>query len=450
MTIPRLALLILLLACATAQAEDWPRFRGPNGTGISGDDTPTPTSWSPTENLKWKTPLPGPGVSSPIVVGQRVFVTCYSGYGTDRRNPGNIEDLKRHLVCLDAESGKQLWEQTIAAAQPEDPYTGAGVPAHGYASHTPVSDGERVYVFFGKSGVLAFDLEGKQLWQKSVGTESDPRRWGSSSSPILYKDFVIVTASAESQALVALHKETGEEAWRQEATGLDNVWGTPALVEVDADRTDLVLGVPGEIWGFNPENGKLRWYCEAMQSDMFQSSVVIDGGVAYAIEGRNGGSIAVRVGGQNDVTDSHRVWMGRDAARYCSPVIHEGRLYYFANGIANCLDAKTGEQVFQSRLSGAGGAGGAGPPAGGPGGGFQGGRGGFGGGDYSSPVLAGGKLYYINNSGATFVIKAGDTFEQLAVNRLTEDRETFGGTPAVSHGKLFIRSDKHLYCVGGE
>ena len=206
MTLRHLSMVVLVLSASTTYAGDWSRFRGPNGTGISQDEKPVPTKWSPSENLKWKQGLPGPGVSSPIVVGNRVFVTCYSGYGTDRSDPGNMDELKRHLVCIDADTGKTLWDKTVDAVLSEDPYSGIGVPAHGYASHTPVSDGERVYVFFGKTSVLAFDLDGNQLWQKSVGTESDPRQWGSASSPILHNNLLIVTASAESQALVALDK----------------------------------------------------------------------------------------------------------------------------------------------------------------------------------------------------------------------------------------------------
>ena len=283
--------LVVLSLATSAFAGDWTRFRGPNGSGISPDSQPVPVTWSPTENLKWKAALPGAGVSSPIVVGDRIFVTCYSGYGVDRNDLGRMDDLKRHLVCVDCVSGKVLWDKTVQAVMPEDSFSGMGIPAHGYASHSPVSDGERVYVFFGKTGALAFDMDGKQLWQTGVGTESDRRRWGSASSPILYDDLLIVTASSESEAIVGLDTATGKEVWRQEASGLANVWGTPLLVDVGDERTDLVLGVPYEIWGFNPATGKLRWYSEAMAGDQFNSSVVAAGQTVYAVEGRGGGSM---------------------------------------------------------------------------------------------------------------------------------------------------------------
>ena len=297
-------LLSLALCDSIVDAEDWSRFRGPNGSGVVKSDESVPVQWSPTQNVKWKVALPGAGVSSPIVVGDRIFVTCYSGYGLDRANPGDINDLKRHLVCVDAKSGEMMWEKSIDAIQPEDPYTGAGVPSHGYASHSPVSDGENVYVFFGKTGAFAFDFDGNQLWHTPLGTESDPHRWGSASSPILLDDKVIVTASSESQALVALDKSTGKEIWRQEAKGLDNVWGTPALAKTE-NGVDLVVGVAGEVWGINPDNGKLRWYALAGESDQASTSAVVDKDVVIVLGGRGSGSIAVRAGGTGDVTDSH-------------------------------------------------------------------------------------------------------------------------------------------------
>jgi len=426
---------------SVVSADDWARFRGPNGSGISPDSAPTPVEWSPDKNIRWKTPLPGAGVSSPIVIGDRIFVTCYSGYGRDF---GKIEDLKRHLVCVERSSGKILWQKAVDAVLPEDSYSGMGIPAHGYASHTPVSDGERVYVFFGKSGVLAYDLDGNRLWQQSVGTESDRRRWGSASSPILYKGNVIVTASAESESLVAIDGKTGKEVWSQAASGLANVWGTPLLVKVDDDRTDLVLGVPYEIWGFNPDSGKLRWYSEIPAGDQYSSSVVAAQDVVYSIEGRGGGSAAVRAGGKGDVTKSHTVWSGSDSSRFGTPVVYEGRIYFFSGSVAGCNDAKTGKKVFQGRLEGGSSSGGGGGSEGGGRSRF--GRGG-GGSDYSSPVIADGKVYYVQGSGKCFVLKAGDEFEQLAANSVTTDRESFGATPAISDGELFLRSDKHLYCV---
>jgi outer membrane protein assembly factor BamB len=470
-----------LLSVNTGMAGDWLRFRGPNGTGISSDDDATPISWSPTENLKWKIELPGAGVSSPIVVGDQIFVTCYSGYGGGR-DAGNMEDLKRHLVCIDRTAGSIVWQKTVDAVMPEDRWGGAGIPSHGYASHTPVSDGERVYVFFGKTGVLAFDLDGNQLWQTSVGTGSDQHEWGSSSSPILVDDLVVVSAGPESRALIGLNAKTGEQLWKADGDGLGNTWGTPTIATLEGGKSEIVIGTPYEIWGLNPKNGKLRWYCEAGESEQFSSSVVVVDGIVYSSEGRGGGTIALKAGGRGDVTDSNVLWSGESSTRFGSPVVTGGRMYSFTSSVVNCFDAATGERVFQGRLqggnavpqSGRGPGGQAGRPGGeqqrggerrqqgGPpgegrpqfGGGSGGGRPQFGGGgrgfgnmDYSSPVVADAKIYFVSGSGVTHVVKAGGEFEQLAANRVTTDQERFGASPAISNGEIFLRSDKHLYCI---
>ncbi|TWU16622.1 outer membrane protein assembly factor BamB family protein [Allorhodopirellula heiligendammensis] len=421
------ALLTGLLGASIANAEDWSRFRGPNGSGVVEGSQDAPVRWSPTQNVKWTLTLPGPGVSSPIVVGDRVFVTCYSGYGLDRSNPGDIDDLKRHLLCVDAQSGELIWEKTIDAAQPEDPYTGAGVPSHGYASSSPVSDGEHVFVFFGKTGALAFDFDGNKLWQTSLGMESDSHRWGSASSPILFDDKLIVTAAAESQALVALDKATGKEVWRQEAKGLDNLWGTPALAETSDGTEELVVGVAGEVWGLNPSNGKLRWYCQSGETDQANTSAIVNDGLIVVVGGRGSGSIAVRPGGQGDVSDSHVAWTGRDAGRFATPVAYQGHIYSVASDVLSRTATKSGEQSDRVRLSG--------------------GSGRRGGSDYASPIIADGKLYYLKGNGDMFVFDVHDDMKQIAVNQTTNDAESFSGTPALSNGKLYVRSDKTLYCI---
>ena len=414
-------------------AEDWPRFRGPDGAGIATGSASIPTAWSPKANLAWKTEMPGPGASSPIIIGGKAFLTCYSGYGLAQRNPGNIENLKRHLVCVDLETGKKLWQKDIDAARPEDAYTGIGVTAHGYASHTPVSDGKNVYAFFGKSGVHAFDMDGKELWQADVGKESDPTKWGSSSSPILYKDTVIVTASAESQAIVGLDKKTGKELWRQEAKGLDGMWGTPTLVKIDDNRTDLVMCVAKELWGLDPSNGELRWYADATGAQHSYASVITDGKRVFAFTSRGGGSIAIDAGGKGNISKTNTVWTGRDTAGYASPVWHKSKLYSISRGIVTVVDAKTGKRVQRLRLRGMA---------------QTGGR--FGSLDYPSPIIVGDRMFSMNGSGQMFVFELGDELKLASVNRVTTEKEIFWGTPAVSKGRMLIRSAKYLYCVANK
>lgn len=454
--------LTTLLGSVSWSHADWLRFRGPNGSGISAESVATPEKWGP-EDVKWKTALPGPGSSCPIIVGDRVFVTCWSGYGLDRQAPGKQAELRRHLLCIDRLSGEEIWSKVVEPYLPEDEYGGM-FAEHGYASHTPVSDGSNVYVFFGKTGVLAFDLNGQRLWQQNVGTESGARDWGSSSSPILYKDFVIVPATAESESLVALDKASGKEVWRAEAAGFNSTWGSPILVPVDDQRQDLVMAIPGEMWGLNPDTGKLAWYAEGVPVRSMCSSAIADqNGVVYAVDTGpgEGGVVAVRAGGSKDVTKSHVVWSGRQASRIATPLAHDGRLYLFSRGTMTCLDATNGDELYRGRLRSAmtandpepparSGRGGEGRGRGGFGegrGGFGGGRGGRGGQDYGSPILADGKIYFTSRRGETFVLKAGDTLEQLAANRVSADVEDFSATPAISDGELYLRSDKHLYCV---
>ena len=414
----------LMLASRLA-ASDWPRFRGADGSGVARDATP-PTTWSETQNVKWKTALPGPGSSSVIVSGERVFVTCYSGYGDDG---GSIDKLQRHLVCLDRANGTILWDKAVAAELPEDSFTGY-LTEHGYASSTPATDGERVYVFFGKTGVLAFDFAGKELWRVNVGHESGNRRWGSGASPLLYKNFVIVNASEESRSVRALDKLTGKEAWRADADTLELCYSTPALVEASG-RTDLILAVSGELWGMNPDTGKLRWFASTGISGNVSPSVVAADGVIYASGGfPKLAATAVRAGGKGDVTQSNILWTTQNASYVPSPVVSDGRFYVATDqGFALCLDAKDGKLIFKERLPGASATGRGGKPF------------------YASAVLANGNIYAVSRRNGTFVFEARPGFRLVAQNKIAGDDSDFNATPALAGRQLFLRSNRNLYCL---
>lgn len=431
-----LLLVLCLIATRAVLAEDWPRFRGAAGRGVSTDTAALPTTWGDTENLQWKCQLPGPGLSSPIVVGDRVYVTCWTGFEAGQGSSDDMNDLERALVCVDRTSGDIAWTKSVAAVLPEDEFRGM-FAENGYASHTPTSDGERIYCFFGKSGVVAFDLDGKQLWQTSVGAGLDPRGWGSASSPVLAGDMVIITASAESESMVALDKKTGNEVWRQEAPTLAGTWSTPVVAQLGPDRTDIVLSVPGEVWGLNPANGKLRWYCLQPGGDSTSatSSVVVSDSnppVAYVLASRDSDAVAVPLGRKGEIPASELLWTNNQSSRIGTPIVHEGRIHAISGGIATCLDAQTGEEIYKKRLTG----------------GSGGGRGGARGGDYSSPIIADGKIYYVSRGGDGYVLELGDDFAQVAVNRFDSDTGEFSATPAVSDGQLFLRSTGTLYCVG--
>ena len=428
----------------TLRADDWTQFRGPNGSGVS-QDKGVPAKWSESENVAWKIKLPGPGSSSPIVLKDRVYVTCFTGADGDT---GNVSQLKRHVICIDRSNGKIIWNEAIAAEQPEDPYQGM-ITQHGYASHTPVTDGEHLFVFFGKSGLVAFDLNGKKLWQQNLGKESSRMAWGSGASPILYKDFVIATAVDESQSVRALDKKTGKEVWKAEASSLESVYATPVLVSAGNGGQELVIAAQGELWGLNPDNGKLQWYAVTGIQGTLSASPVVNNGIIYVQGGRGNGGLAIRAGGKDDVTKSHIVWKNRVSGSIPSHLLHDGHLYSVdGRGIARCVNVQTGKSEYQKRLPGlAGGRQRGGQPGGGRGG-FGGGRGGFGGSPiYASPVCADGKIYVVTRHAGTIVLAAKPDFEQIAVNVLAKDKSQFNASPAISNGQLFLRSDEFLYCI---
>ena len=221
--------LLVTFGASFATGADWRQFRGPDGLGISNEKN-LPAEWSDTKNIVWKVKLPGAGASSPVTFGNRIFVTCYSGYGMDTKEPGDMKELKRHLLCLDRKAGKTLWAKEFEPELPEHRYAGEGA-YHGYAASTPITDGQRLYVFFGKSGVYCFDLNGKQLWRTSVGKNTNG--WGSGASPILYKNLLIVNASVETVATSnRARPPTPASAARREAVSTDGAWkSNPQNVE---------------------------------------------------------------------------------------------------------------------------------------------------------------------------------------------------------------------------
>ncbi len=410
-------LLVLLLSLGgSSRAEDWAGFLGPDGTAKSSEKTVT--SWSESENLLWKYDLPGAGSSSPIVVGDRVFVTCYSM---------DDSSVTRQIVCLDKNRGEKRWVRQVAADYREDTF-GGYITEHGYASNTPISDGKQLFVFLGKGGVHAFDLEGNQQWRADVGKESSNRRWGSAASPVLFEDSVIVNAAEESQSIVALDKSTGEEVWRQEAGMLELAYGTPRLVSLKNGDQELVIAVAEELWAINPKSGKLKWYAETPMTGNVSPSVIIDGERIYSFGGfRSSGSIAVRAGGKGDVTDTHTLWTNRSSSYVATPLLNNGRLYWIDDrGIAYCTSAEDGEVVYRQRVQN-----------------LQSGRP-----VYSSPTLIGEHIYVVTRRSGTIVYRPGDEFQPVAQNVIAGDETDFNASPAVSDGRIYLRSNQALYCIG--
>jgi len=425
----RFAFLALCLMQAAARnaggqdvrASDWPQFRGPRALGRS-DARGLPLNWGDNINIFWKTALPGPGASSPIVIGNKIIITCFTGFATSPQELGDMANLKRHLICLNPADGKIVWDTQVPAALPEQERIREN---HGYASSTPVADNERIYTFFGKSGVFAFDHNGKQLWHAKVGDKLNG--WGSATSPVLYKNLVVVNASIESDSLVALDKQTGKEVWR--AGGVTESWHAPSFVGTPDSKSEIVIARNGQVLGFDPENGAALWNAKTGIPWYMCPTPVAEDGIVYVIGGRSpNGALAIRAGGRGDVTASHVIWKVGKGSNVPSPVLHEGHLYFAHEnlGIIYCINAKTGELVFEERLD----------PSPGQ--------------IYASPLLAEQRLYFTARGGRTVVLAAQPKFQRLADNTLEGNRGVFNSSPAVAGNRLLLRSDKFLYSLGAQ
>ncbi len=408
----------LSLGAAAAQPGlEWPGFRGPNGFGV-GTAKNLPVKWSATENLVWKIALPGAGTSSPVIHGDKIFLTSYSGYNVPGQDRGEQDRLRLLVHCLDRATGEIRWTKNVAPKLPEQPTIR---DEHGYASSTPAIDSDRLYVFFGKSGVHAFTHGGDPLWTADVGSKLND--WGSATSPVLVGNLVVINASVESESLVALDRKTGKEAWR--TTGIRESWNTPIVQTIDG-KTEIVLSMFRKVLGIDPDKGAIRWSCDTGIDWYMVPGMVAKDGVVYCIGGRSGGALAVRGGGTGDVTADRRLWSGKKGSNVSSLLLHDGHLYWMndKNETAYCADAKSGEIVYEERIPRIGEV-------------------------YASPVLADGKIYYLSRHGRVAVVAAKPKFELLALNDFG-DRSAFNSSPAIAGDRVYIRSNRFLYCLGAK
>ncbi len=429
-SLPALLGLALWTANASAAEKNWPQWRGPNGDGTAPGET-APTAWSDSKNLKWKLPLPGAGASSPVVWGDHLFLTCYSGYGVGGPS-GDPRKLLRHVLCISAKTGKILWHKKIAPTAEEDRYGGMGVPEHGYATSTPATDGKSVFVFLGKTGVLAFDFKGNELWRAKTGTTSSRKRWGSATSPVLHDGLLLLNTLQEGGALIALHTATGKQAWRWGPNAIakyQDSYGTPALIKARTG-TEMILAVDGEVWSLNPAKGSFNWYAFTdVGGSNVSPSVIAANETVFAFGGypRQSG-IALQLGGKEDVSESKKLWTSTRSPYVASPVHCKGHLYWMdRSGYAVCLDAKTGREVYRERLQSTRGV----PKF------------------YASSIVADGKIISVSRNAGAFVLEAKPKFNQLAQN-FFNDRSVFNASPAISRGCLYLRSDTHLYCISNQ
>lgn len=398
----------LFAGWVTPALADWPGFRGPGHQGHAGPGD-FPVRWGSDENVAWKVKLPGPGASSPVVQGERVFITCFTGK--------KAKELVRFLICVNRKTGKILWEEKRPAPLPENDYAGQ-ILQHGFATGTPMIDGERVYVNFCRGGVFAFDLNGKEVWHRELGKFRNS--FGSGSSPSIHGNLVLVNATTEAGGLFALNKATGETVWRAKVAG--DCWATPIVVEVEGGKKEIVLNSQDGLFGFDPESGKELWKCATI-GGYVSSTPVVYKDTLYVI-GSNFGkkaAAAIRAGGRGDVTKTHVVWSNtKVGASYCSPLLVGERLFFFS-GQATCLNRATGEIVAQNRLDGVNQL-------------------------YSSPIEAGGKIYLFTRNQGAYVLTADEKMAVLAHNDLG-DTTAINASPAATGGDLLIRSQEYLYCL---
>jgi outer membrane protein assembly factor BamB len=412
-----LAVLVLWSAIAAeVRAEDWPCFRGPGHQGIS-QEKGLPTTWSATENIRWKTALPGEGWSSPIVIGDRVYVTT----ATD-------EGVLLRLICLDRKSGQVAWDKEIVKQN-----AGHKQQYNSYATSTPASDGKRIYVVACDGRILGVSMDGKVEWTNADFDYYSEH--GLAVSPVLYEDLVIVAFDWSSRppdvkvgwqvpwdkaVILAVDKNTGKVRWRGSRGSSRIAHVTPQVTKVDG-QDQLISGAGNVVQGFDVKTGERLWTVSSPGEGVVPSVVIGEGLVFTASGFGESRVVAVRLGGaKGDVTQMHTVWESRDDVPKMSSMLYVSPHLYLATetGVAKCFQAATGEVAWRQRL---------GPK-------FS-----------ASPVWADGKIYFLAENGRTTVVADGPGYKIVAQNDLGEK---CCASPAMSQGNLFLRTDKALYCIG--
>jgi outer membrane protein assembly factor BamB len=433
-----MVLCVILISGGGILAQDWPGWRG-DGRGISREKN-LPTKWSENEGVKWKTPIPGAGHSSPIVWGNRVFISTavaqdpnvetFRGgvyMGGNSTKPDESEYAYR-VMCFDANQGSVLWSTAVAKQNPKT----RRHQKNTYASETPVTDGRGVFVSFGAVGLYAVDFEGHVVWQRDLGPMRQSRGWGTSASPVLFRNTVIVNCDSDDGSyLAAFDKATGNPVWRTERKEGAS-WGTPFLFEAGG-RTTIVTNASRRMRGYDAATGELRWECGGGSMITVPSPVAAQG-LVFLSSGHNllpqRPIIAVRPEASGDITlpagqsQSQGVaWSQRSGGAYVtSPIAIDEYLYVpLDNGSLTCYEARTGKAVYEGQKLGVRNT------------------------ITASPIAGDGKIYVQTEGGECYVVKPGPEFEILAVNKLDE---IFCASPAASAGKIYLRGRKHLYCLG--
>ena len=417
------ALILLVACCPFAQSADWPQWRGPTGQGFCEEEMLL--TWSDTENVKWKVPLEQPGNSTPVIWGDRIFLT-------QATKDGEI----RSLLCLARADGKVLWQRDVPYGEMEKNWN-----PNWYANASPVTDGKHVIVSFASAGMYCYDFEGNELWKKTDLGGTWEHAFGSGSSPILYKDLAILWCGPNETPiknkgrnyLLAVNKSTGQPAW--EADQAYGSWSTPLVTKVGGQDQMLLgysrdvksapLDKTGFLYGFDPQTGKELWRCQGLSSYVYTSPLYSpEHNIAVAQAGYGGSAMAVKLGGSGDIT-ADRLWHHpSNTQRVGSGMIVGDHVYIVEeNGVPHCYELATGEEVWKATQR--------------PGSGTT----------WGSMVHSNGRLYILMRDGSTLVFAASPKYELLATNSLGRGQQT-NSSLAISNGDIFIRTFTHLLCIG--
>ena len=406
---------------ANMLAANWPSWRGDlAGSGVVSDNS-IPLKWNSKKNVRWRVPLPDRGNSSPIVWGNKVFIT----QATDA-------DKRRSVMCFNKATGAMLWQKGLVYSKPEKTHQ-----TNPYCSGSPVTDGRVLVANYASAGIVAYDLEGEELWRRDLGPQVHV--WGNGTSPVLFGDLCIVYhGPGPGSTLYGLDKLSGRTLWRTPIEEKDDVnrvdgfrgknggiigaFTTPIVIKLKS-HSELILSGANSLQAFNPDTGKELWKCAGL-NPLVYTSPVFDGNFVLSMGGYFGASIAVKPGGKGDVT-SERLWRDPRSKknRLGTPVISNGYAYLVnMSGFAECIDIKTGKVIFEERLPST-----ANNAA-----------------SWASPILAGDRVYVTNQSGDTNVFRAGPKFELLATNSVGEYSNS---TLAISESAIYLRTHKSLWCI---
>jgi outer membrane protein assembly factor BamB len=417
-------------ATLAAADDDWPRWRGPNDDGMARGSAPV--EWSDTKNIAWRVPIAGRGHSSPILWGDKIFLTTAvptgaapapaAGAGSSRGGggAGAGQEHKFVVMCLDRKTGKTLWERVAKTVTPHEGYHSR---YGSFASNTPVTDGKRLYAFFGSRGIYCYDLEGKLLWEKQFPPMRMRLAFGEGSPTVIDDKAVYLKFDQEQGSyMVTLDKLTGKELWRADRDE-ESSWSPPLVVEHNGNR-QVVVAATTKVRSYEPATGKLIWECAGLGTNVIPAPLTLDG-VVYVMSGhRDPNMLAIRLGRKGDLTGTDAIlWTNTRGNSYTpSPVLHEGRIYFVSdNGMLTCLSARDGKPHYQQQRL---------PKP------------------YSikaSPVGANGKLYVSTEDGDVVVVKMSDNFEVLGTNTLAD--QVFIASPAIADGAIYLRGPGTLYCI---